>query len=99
MIFRPECHGFDKSAFVMVIKGYNFFRFVSASGFNIKFQATTYPLPPLPSHLILSVMKSNILPFQEVFEYPPFPRLTDDMYDISLLVFPPCPHLSALLRQ
>jgi hypothetical protein len=40
---------------------------MSAGGFRIKFQATTYPLPPLPSHLILSVMKSNILPFQEVY--------------------------------
>ncbi len=38
------------------------FVLMSAGGFRIKFQATTYPPPP-PSHLILSVMKSNILPF------------------------------------
>ena len=73
MIFCPECHGFHTSAFV-IIKGYNSitplpsFIFMSAGGFHIKFQATTYtyPLPPIPSHLILSVMKSNILPFLEV---------------------------------
>ncbi len=44
MIFRPECHGFHKSAFVMVIKGYNSitplsFVLMSAGGFHIKFQA------------------------------------------------------------
>jgi hypothetical protein len=71
MAFCPECHGFHKSAFVMVIKGYDsitplFLRFDAAGGFRIKFQATTYHPPPLPSHLILFFMQSNILPFQEV---------------------------------
>ncbi len=72
MTFHPECHGFHKSAFVMVIKGYDsitplVLRFDAAGGFRIKFQATTYhPPPPFPSHFILSVMQSNILPFYEV---------------------------------
>ena len=56
MTFLPECHGFHKSAFVMVIKGYDsitplVLRFDAAGGFRIKFQATTYhPPPPLSSH-------------------------------------------------
>ena len=53
MTFRPECHGFHKSDFVMVIKGYDsitplVLRFDAAGGFHIKFQATTYHPPPSP---------------------------------------------------
>jgi hypothetical protein len=51
MIFCPECHGFHKSAFVMVIKGYNFLHFDVSWWLSYKVSATTYPPPPpLSSH-------------------------------------------------
>ena len=77
MTFCPECHGFHKSAFVMVTKGYDsitplFLRFDAAGGFRIKFQATTYHPPPSPlisfsfscSLISSHSKKSNILHFQ-----------------------------------
>ena len=76
MTFRPECHGFHKSAFVMVIKGYDsitplVLRFDAAGGFHIKFQATTYHPPPSPlisfspscSLISSHSTKSNLLHF------------------------------------
>jgi len=77
MTFRPKCHGFHKSAFVMVIKGYDsitplVLRFDAAGGFRMKFQATTYHPPPSPlisfssscSLISSHSKKSNILHFQ-----------------------------------
>jgi len=61
MIFRPECHGFHKSAFVVVIKGYNFLCFDVSWWLSYKVSGHHLSSPPLPSHLILSLMKSNIL--------------------------------------
>jgi hypothetical protein len=35
MIFHPECHGFNRSAFVMVIKGYNRQKYIGNMQKNI----------------------------------------------------------------